>query len=675
MESGKSAKEYSRIMCGIAGIINIRENEVQQARSLKSMTNRMVHRGPDDEGFLLIDKKGRCRSFLGDDTPVNDPACSSVPGYPQTHIKSAFGDLSQVALGHRRLSIIDLSPYGHQPMCTPDFRYWMVYNGEIYNFREITIELNGEGIKLFGNSDSEVLINAYAKWGERCLQKFNGMFAFAIWDNREKTLFCARDRIGIKPFYYTIQQGQFIFASDIKTIIASDLYRPEPDMEGLYLAMAFGMAPRPKTAFKGVVALDQAHWMRIHQDGRIEKEPYWSIPIGTQKHNMSEGEAIDLLEEQLTASVKRRLVADVPVGTFMSGGIDSTTISAIASELHPGIKAFTLAYENTSPELNEVPQAITTAHMHRMDHIVHCVDPIESLKDIESWIDGYEEPFYGLPPNYEISKLVKSNNVTVVLNGIGGDELFAGYGWYSHVNTWRIARIIKPLIDIIPPFAGRHGLRLKALSHTDTADRVHTTLFAQSNDDLLHELFTDPLVLDMNTPEILHDMYVGSLKFTDSVEAMSYMDLMNYIGNHHVHRSDQFTMAHSIEARFPFLDHTLVEAAFRIPTYLKKHGKIQKYVLRKVAEKYIAPECLSMKKKGFTLPLRQWMDGPLKPLVNEKLSMLGNRREIRRGVPTRWLREYEAGKRKFSLIWHLASLEMWFSAFIDKKTMPHIEYE
>jgi len=625
----------------------------------------MVHRGPDDEGFLLIDKKGKCRPFLGDDTPVDDPVCSFVHGYPQNHIKSAFEDLSHVALGHRRLSIIDLSPYGHQPMCTPDFRYWIVYNGEIYNFQEISVELNKEGINLYSHSDTEVLLNAYAIWGEDCLQKFNGMFAFAIWDNKEKILFCARDRIGIKPFYYTIQNGQFIFASDIKTIIASDLYCPEPDMEGLYLAMAFGMAPRPKTAFKGLVALEQAHWMRVHLNGRIEKGRYWSIPVGTQKSNMSEEEAVDMLEEQLTASVKKRLVADVPVGTFMSGGIDSTTISAIASELHPGIKAFTLAYENTAQELNEVSQAIMTAKMHPMEHNVHLVDPSESLKDIESWIDGYEEPFHGLAANYEISKLVKGNGVKVVLNGLGGDELFAGYGWYSHIGQWETARMLRPLTNMIVPLIGKRAMQIKALINMSSADRLHTRLFAQSTDEDLQELFIDPELRGMNTPEILHHMYADGLKFTDSIEAMSYMDLINYIGNHHVHRSDQFTMAHSIEARFPFLDHNLVETVFKIPSYLKKNGKIQKYVLRKVAEKYIAPECLSMNKKGFSLPLKQWMEGPLKSLVKEKLAKLEKRKEIRQEVPFRWLREYEAGNRKFSLIWHLASLEMWFESFID----------
>ena len=652
-------------MCGIAGIINIRENEVQQVRFLKHMTNRMVHRGPDDEGFLLINKEGRCRSFFGDDTPVDNPVCFSVPGYPQNHIESAFGDLSQVALGHRRLSIIDLSPYGHQPMCTPDFRYWIVYNGEIYNFREIAVELNREGINLYGNSDTEVLINAYAKWGEGCLQKFNGMFAFAIWDNKEKILFCARDRIGIKPFYYTIQDDQFIFASDIKTIIASDLYHPEPDMKGLYLAMAFGMAPRPKTAFKGLVALEQAHWMRVHLNGRIEKQRYWSIPVGTQNKNMSEREAIDLLEEQLITSIKRRLVADVPVGTFMSGGIDSTTISAIASKLHPGIKAFTLAYENTAPELDEVQQAIATAMMHPMEHIVHRVDPAD-LHDLQFRIEGYEEPCYGLAVNYVISKLVRDNEVKVVLTGLGGDELFAGYSWYSHIDKWNLARLLKPFMNIFPSFTGRRWERLLSLSRVSSADRFHTILFAKSTDSELHELFSDPDLKEINTPDLLHRMYADGIIFTDDIEAISYMDIMNYIGNHHVHRSDQFTMAHSIEGRFPFLDHKLVEAAFQIPSRLKIHGRLQKYVLRKVAEKYIAPDCLSMKKKGFGLPLKQWLSGHLKFLLEDKLKRLEMRKEIRDGIPNKWLLEYQAGNRSPNQIWHLAVLEMWFETFIDK---------
>lgn len=653
-------------MCGIAGIMNLRGVETEQIRSVYRMANRMIHRGPDDEGFVTVHGNGLCRSFFGDDTPVKGLDSQFDPGYPRRHVRSAMGDSSLVALGHRRLSIIDLSPAGHQPMSTEDLRYWVVYNGEIYNFREISHELETEGLTCHGKNDTEVLVKAYARWGENCLYKFNGMFAFVIWDNRKKILFCARDRIGIKPFYYTIQDGQFIFASDIKTIIASGLYQPEVDSEGLYYAMALGMSPRPKTAFKDLAALEQGHWIRVHGDGRIEKQRYWMVPVGKQERDMTEIEAVELLEKELVASVKRRLLADVPVGTFMSGGIDSTTISAIASGIHPGIKAFTLGYHKGIPELDEVKQAVATAALHPMEHIIHRVNPIGCL-DLRARIEGYEEPCYGLAANYMIAEVVRDNGIKVILNGLGGDELFAGYTWYGHIDTWRFVRMAKWFIDRVWPFGGRRLERLQAICRASSADRLHTVLFSKMMDAELQELFSDKFLQGKDTVEAIHDMYVEGLNFTDDVEAFCYLDLINYVGNHHVHRGDQFTMAHSIEARCPMLDHKLVEVAFRIPSRLKIRGRLQKYVLRKVAEKYIAPGCLSTKKKGFSLPLRHWVEGPLKPVVMEKLADLGKREEIRSERIEKWLQQYLSGNKRVSLIWHLACLEMWFETFIDQE--------
>ncbi len=654
-------------MCGIAGIINLQGNEKPQVEALQRMTNQMVHRGPDDEGFLLVGKDNWVKPFLGDDTPVNALSSENVIGYPRKHIKSALKMASQVAFGHRRLSIVDLSPYGHQPLCTANKRFWIVYNGEIYNSREIAKQLEVEGIRMQGHSDTEVLINAYATWGKACLQKFNGMFAFAIWDNKEKILFCARDRIGIKPFYYTIQNGQFIFSSDIKTLIASGLYIPEPDMEGLYLAMAFGMAPRPKTAFKGIFALEQAHWLQVKLDGAIQKQRYWSIPIGTQNKYMKEAESIELLDEHLTASIKRRLVADVPVGTFMSGGVDSTTVSSIASRLHPGIKAFTLGYENTVPEMDEVAQAISTASLHPMEHIIHRVNPMDSLVDLNKWIEGYEEPFQGLAANYVISKLVKENDVKVVLNGLGGDELFAGYGWYGRISTWKMLMAVQPLGKILVPFSGKYKEKLNSLLNVKTADRLHSVLFSKFSDSELHQLFTDVAELKyMNSAEYVHKMYADGLEFSDDIEAFNYMDLVNYIGNHHVHRSDQFTMMHSIEGRFPFLDHELVEAAFSIPSHLKINGNIHKFVLRKVAEKYISPECLSMKKKGFGLPLGKWMKGPLRGTVKNEINDLKSLDFIESETIDKWYASYYVGRLQYQKIWHLTALSLWYKRFISE---------
>lgn len=651
-------------MCGIAGIISLNQKSSYHSFSIKAMTDQMVQRGPDDEGFALFGTD-EVKTYGGADTPPWQPGFETIAGYPNAHIESAMSTPSMAALGHRRLSIVDLSPRGHQPMCTPDQRYWMVFNGEIYNYREIAQELRNLGVNLSGQSDSEVLLQAFVVWGEACLQKFNGMFAFAIWDNQQKTLFCARDRIGIKPFYYTIVGDNFIFGSDIKTLIASGYYKPELDIQGVYLAMAFGMAPRPKTAFKNVQALEQAHWLRISADGKIEKRRYWSIPIGRQNKSMSEGEAIELLEEQLTASIKRRLVADVPVGTFMSGGVDSTTVSAIAARLHPGIKAFTLGYENLAPEMDEVSQAIATARLHPMEHIIHRVDPVDSLVDLDRWIEGYEEPFHGLAANHVISKIVKENNVKVVLNGLGGDELFAGYGWYSRISTWKMLRAMRPLGKMAAPFMGDRKEKLMSLIDTKTADRLHSVLFSQFSDAHLRQLFnSDPELANLDSAEYVHQAYADGLEFTDDIEAFNYMDLTNYIGNHHVHRSDQFTMMHSIEGRFPFLDHELVEAAFTIPSHLKRNGKINKYVLRKVAEKYIAPECLNMTKKGFGLPLKQWMKGPLANIVENEISDLAKLPFIEASTVDDWYSSYQKGQFNYQKVWHLSALSLWYKRFM-----------
>jgi len=648
-------------MCGIAGIMSLTQKPQRQLTHLVAMTQAMRHRGPDDEGYIAVGSDGRIRQLIGEDTPLSVRSRFANSEL----VTSALDDSFTLTIGHRRLSILDLSSAGHQPMQDSSGRYWIVFNGEIYNFKNLRTELQRLGHRFRTNSDTEVILEAYNQWQEACLARFNGDFAFAIWDKQQRSLFCARDRIGIKPFYYILNNEHFIFASDIKTLIASGVYRPEPDPQGLYLAMAFGIAPRPITAFKDIRALEHAHWMRIHADGRIEKYRYWQVPLGSQDYTMTEDDAIGQLEECIHRAVARRLIADVPVGTFMSGGIDSTTISAIAARHHPGIKAFTLGYQDDASEMDEVAEAEATAHMHSMQHIIERVDPDSSLLDLAAWIRGYEEPFYSLAANYEISKLVKANQVTVVLNGLGGDELFAGYGYYRYHQIPRL-----PWLNQILCFSARlpatkltKGLALLA---AQTPDRLHTLLFRQAGDEELRKLLSPSLCPEADTQDIIHDLYAKNLEFSDNIEAFSYMDLMNYIGNHHVHRVDQFTMAHSIEGRFPYLDHELIETACRIPSRLKVRRGEQKYVLRRVAERYIAPGCLTMKKKGFGLPLEQWMRGPLKPFINTILDRLRQRAEVQADTVSVWYKSYEKNRISPSRIWHLVALELWFEQFIDQ---------
>lgn len=655
-------------MCGIAGILNFDGYVNQQLHHLDNMVNAMRHRGPDDSGMISVSNDYKVNTFFNEDTPQEVREY-----YPYAHhIQKGINYSTFLSLGHRRLSILDVSPTGHQPMVDSDKRFWIVHNGEIYNFQDIRKKLERLGHYFRSNSDTEVIIASYKEWGENCLQHFNGDFAFAIWDHNEKCIFCARDRIGIKPFYYTIQNNQFIFASDIKTIIASGLYKPEPDCQGLYLAMAFGIAPRPMTAFKGIQALEQGHWMRVGLNGRIEKQQYWNVPVGTVQKNMKEQDAVELLNDKLLKAVRRRLIADVPVGTFMSGGIDSTTISAMASIEQPGIMALTLAYEEGVEYMDELEQAKATGRMYPMDHVVHRVDPSESLNDLITWIDGYEEPFHNLAPNHVISKLASQNGLKVILNGLGGDELFAGYGYYRIARYWPMLKALSPLIKRLAPSFGRRGKRFAAAASAKSPDKLHTLLFQKSFDSDLHKLLNLPGILTIDSASFLQDLYAKGITFQDTVEAMNYMDLMNYIGNHHVHRVDQFTMAHSIEGRFPFLDHEVIEAAFRIPSSLKIQRQEQKYILRKVARNYIHSSCLNMKKKGFGLPLAQWMHGPLKTFVTQQLNALKEREIINSSYVDTMYNSYREGKMAPSRIWHLVALELWFQRFIDQ-TLDTIE--
>lgn len=643
-------------MCGIAGIINLRGEKTLQAVCLHKMAEQMKKRGPDDEGFVFIDtEKGQINTFLGDKTSLNKRHIKHVQSNTDLHVSSAYNLKSNIALGHRRLSIVDLSFHGHQPMSDSTGRLWIVYNGEIYNHKEIRQKLINLGHKFIGCSDTEVLLQSFIEWGIACLHEFNGMFAFAIYDNHTKEIFIARDRIGIKPFYYTVQDGQFIFASDIKTIIASGLYKAEINWEGLWHNLSLGVAPRPMTTFKDVFSLEQAHWMKLDMYGKIVKERYWDIPIGTQDFTMSEGDAIELLEQELIKSVKYRLRADVEVGTFMSGGIDSTLISAIASTLHPGIKAFTLGFDKSLSEFNEIDQASETAKMQKMEHIIKIVNPEDIISNIDDIVLIHEEPYYAISPNYTISKFVSENNIKVVLNGLGGDELFAGYSYYNKsLNLWKKIKKFEFLLKFLPYSLNRRLNLLKEFSRIKKIDDFylfHHSVFKEREKELLFKNWNG-----FNTPKTFSNLYnADNKKFTDDIEALSYYDIMSYIGNHHVYRVDQFTMNFSIEGRFPFLDHNLIQAAFKIPTKFKIKDGLQKYILRKVAEKYIAASCLKMKKKGFSFPLKYWMNNnkKLREIKKESISMLKTKGLFR--LDSRDL------SLNYQQTWHLVMVYLWMN--------------
>lgn len=651
-------------MCGIAGIMSLDGHERPLFPALADMSRQMYVRGPDDEGYLagFFDTRP-VQNLAGDTTPVLTDL-SSPDFYPRDHYQSAVSLTAHMGFAFRRLAIIDLSPTGHQPMCTRDGRFWIIFNGEIYNASEIRRDLADQRIEFVGHSDTEVLLYAHQTWGPDALKRCNGMFAFAIWDNVGKTLFCARDRIGIKPFYYTITDGQFIFASDIKTLIASKRYQAEVDPEGLYHAMSYGVAPRPMTAFKGVRALEQGHWLHLDGRGHMDDQSYWRIPTGMQDRKMSELDAIDQLRSTLTQAVARRLIADVPVGTFMSGGIDSTTITAIAADKSPGITAFTLAF--ASDEIyDELPQAQATAAMHPVQHVVRSVNPDIIIDHIEEMTLCYEEPYYSLSPNYVISQLVSEHGLKVILAGLGGDELFAGYSRALLIKKWRLLRRIRPLLRVTSLLGGRF-IRPYKRATVSSADRLDSLTFAIFDDVEKHKLFKASHADSFNSIDRLHQLYVPEdMTFSDDLEAFHYMEMMNYVGNHHVYRTDQFTMRFSLEGRFPFFDHELVELAFRIPSEHKIRGNIQKYVLRKVAEPLIHPSCLDMEKKGFSLPVGRWMNGPLRPLIEQKLKQVCDRDLFNQDYVWKSWQAFQEGRLAYESIWQIVAVELWLETFFS----------
>ena len=641
-------------MCGIVGILTQKPQKI--AKNIFLANNQMYRRGPDDEGFILVNNKNIDICY-GKDTPLRLFG-DKQPYYPIKNIQSTFEDFYTLAFGHRRLSIVDLSSHGHQPMCDESRRYWIVFNGEVYNFKEIRVELESLGYNFVSKTDTEVILKSYIQWGEKSLQKFNGDFAFAIYDNNKEEVFLARDRVGIKPLYYTVQNGHFLFASDIKTLIASKLYTPEVNWEGLYHNFSFSMAPRPMTSFQGVYALKQAHYMKIDcKTLKFNEIEYWDIPTGIQNITMSEDEAKNIVEEELIKSIKYRLISDVEVCTFMSGGVDSTIISAIASKYYPNIKAFTLGFDKKFSKYNEVDEAKATANMHDINHIVTYVDADVILEQINNMVLGFEEPYYSVTPHLIGASIVKEHNIKVTFNGLGADELFAGYHMYVRHQRLKLLSKVNPLLNIIPNFGKMRTL--KKLTNFNNTYQYFANTYSIYSDKEKENLFN----INLNSrDEIRKQYYKEGKNFKDDLELLSYLDFKSSIGSHYTYRTEQFNMHYSIEARFPFLDHNLIEKANTIPSKYKLKNGISKYILKEVAKKYIAPECLSMNKKGFSLPLEYWFGNQLKDLVHNSIEALKNRKIFNNNEIDNIMKTATVYHK-----WQLVMCELWFQNFIDNK--------
>jgi asparagine synthase (glutamine-hydrolysing) len=575
-------------MCGISGIWNYKTEKPVDCERLTRMTRIIAHRGPDGEGY---------------------------------HWGRAIG------LGHQRLSIIDLEG-GHQPMCNEDGSIWIVFNGEIYNYPELRQELLQHGHQFRTKSDTEAILHLYEDYGEWCLSKLRGMFALALWDERNQKLLLARDRVGIKPLFYGLGKDGIAFGSELKCVRESGQISLAIDPTATADLFTHFYIPGPKTIYRDAFALEPAHFLLVSQHG-IRKQKYWDLQDGTlelKKEEDYEGRLYELLRE----SVGCHLLSDVPVGAFLSGGVDSGGVVALMSQLvQQPVVTCSIGFEEQ--QYNELGAAGTVASLFHTDHHEHIVKP-EPAKVLADLVNFYDQPFpdHSAIPTYYVSQMAR-RNVKVVLSGDGGDENFGGYRRYAQLLALEKIRQKAPAFAL-KPFQTFPGDR-KGNSFFARAQRWMHQLSIGTRDAYLHGMtITDPamrsrlfskdlqaLLADYDPLEGFRDIY-NRAPGSDLLSKIFYLDLKTYLVDDILTKVDRASMANSLEVRVPLLDHRIVEFAYSLPLRMKlRHGK-RKYLLRKVLSRHIPDDHLNLKKKGFSVPMISWLRGDLKDWAGATLA-------------------------------------------------------
>lgn len=635
-------------MCGICGIVYFDKTRQVEDDLIPSMCNTILHRGPDDGG---------------------------------TYVKGNVG------LGFRRLAIIDLSPTGHQPMCNEDGSVWIAFNGEIYNYPELREDLIKKGHIFRSRSDTETIIHLWEEEGERCVEKLRGMFAFAIWDSNKQSLFLARDREGKKPLFYAEMNDRLIFGSEIKTILQDKEFQTVPDLEAIHHYLAYQSVPAPYSAFKGVKKLPPAHTM-LYSNGRISLRRYWKLSYANQRVIRTPQDELNLQEEiieRLREAVKIRLMSEVPLGAFLSGGIDSSIVVALMAGLsEQPVKTFSIGF--TNEEYNELPYARMVAERYGTEHHEFVVTP-DAQSIFPELVWHYNEPFADSSaiPTYYVSKLAREY-VTVILTGDAGDENFAGYPRYQFDGDYKLK---SKLSYALKRFAKGNPLTGAFFNSKDPIG-TFKRLMGLNQQRLLYYLrithFHEQYQKDLYTPEFrerLGNSYTVDrmLEIYRDSDARNFLDstldldLGLYLPDTLMTKVDVASMAHSLEARAPMLDHKFLEFAATIPPELKlKDGKVGKYIFKKAVEPYLPQDVIYRKKMGFGVPIDHWFRAELKDMVYDTLlsQRALQRGYFRRDYIEKILDRHQAGETWQYLIWNLLMLELWHLMFVDKVMQgPH----
>ncbi|MCX5814211.1 MAG: asparagine synthase (glutamine-hydrolyzing) [Proteobacteria bacterium] len=633
-------------MCGIVGYISQNDKPIDK-HVFEKMTESLDHRGPDGSGI---------KYFFG----------------------SPF-----LSLGHKRLSIIDLTPAGHQPMSNEDGSIWIVYNGEIYNYQNIKFLLESRGHVFLSHTDTEVIIHAYEEWGTECVHKFNGMFAFALWDNNKKLLWLIRDRLGIKPLYYALIKEGLIFASEIKALLVSGLVDVAPDFVSLITPTRYQISPF--TGFKNISKLPPAHEL-IYHNGNSSIRPYWSIDVSEDIYN--ESAAQEELEALLDDAVKLQMIADVPIGCFLSGGIDSSIITALMTKhTSQPINTFTIKFSDEDQRFEQMPRddfyARQVSGLFYTNHKEFEIKPdITSL--LPKLIYHLDEPLTDPAAinTYMISKAAQATGVTVLLNGMGGDEIFGGYRKqlacmladdYQKCMPGFLRHWAAVMIENVPTATSKRAFktvrwvkRFLSFASKPRYERYLTSDLSLRPDDF-QQIYNKDIKYDQTYFYQYQKKYFNN-KFSYLTQ-MCLNDTSVFLPEHNLLYSDKACMAASVEGRPPLTDHRIVEFMFKVAPSLRIKWFTQKYLLKKVSEKYLPRSIVYRPKAPFGAPLRSWIRRDLKGMVDDLLtpSNLKRRGLYNADYVAKIIKQDREGKEDHSiLIWQLLTSEIWFRTFFDQ---------
>jgi asparagine synthase (glutamine-hydrolysing) len=628
-------------MCGIAGIVGSKDDHAIDYATVRRMCDSILHRGPDDEGIFVKDGAG---------------------------------------LGMRRLSIIDLAG-GHQPIFNEDRSAWIVFNGEIYNFPELRRELEGRGHKFSTNSDTETIVHLYEDLGVDCVHKLRGMFAFALFDERRRSLLLARDRLGKKPLHYALHKGRLFFGSEIKAILTVAPELAEVNSSSLLQYFYFGYIPDPATAYTAIHKLPPGHLLEF-SEGEVRVCQYWDLPAYGTLSPDSEQECLEELEHRLSEAVRLRLIADVPLGAMLSGGTDSSTVVALmARASSQPVKTFSIGFRQA--DFDESRYARIVADRFGTEHHELVLQP-NVVDTVETLAQSLEEPFgdSSMLPTYYVSCLARKH-VTVALSGDGGDELFAGYDRYrihlqershawipSAARRWYRERIYPRLPYRVPGRNVAYGI---SLDWDERYLEAVSLVPFQRNLGLLSNDFLAAFNGDGNPLNVFRG-YIERAPARDPLSRIQYLDTKTYLPGDILTKVDRMSMATSLEARVPMLDHVFVEWVTQLHPKWKMGKQDQKSILRKLAERVGVPrEVLYRPKQGFALPLVHWIRHELKDMV---LSLLLEPRSLQRGYfdekgVRQYTQEFLNGRRNDSLpIWRLMMFELWHREFLERIKAP-----